>query len=686
MGTERTGAACDATAESGSAFAAGGALCAPPRWAWVLVLLLALLPRAVRWGERLEDPDLRSPAVDAHWHDAYARELAGTGSSWPEGFPVETVTAEPLHRPPGYPWFLSLLYRISGGSTAFALAVQHLLGLVSVALVGLVASRLAGAWAGLAAGALFGLTWLPVHFEGELHAPALLTVLSLGGLALATTPSGAAPSARRGFLAGLLFAAATLTRPNALLPGLAVAAWRARASGSRAALPLLAGLLLAPVPSLVRNLAAAGEPVPMTTAFGINLFLGQRPEARGVIDSDLGPELDHLQYRTCFDWPQVVARVEAREGQALGHAGADRVLRGRALSSMAAEPVGVLARTAVKAGLLLGAREVPHNKEIEAEQRRSASRLLAPLSFPALLALAGIGLALGPRRRLAPASCWALFWALSILPFFVAARYREPLLPVLAIPAGAGLVVLARRAREGRVWAVGLPLLALPFALDRLVTVDLGVPGVKDHLDQGRAWFRLGEHGRAQDAFDAALALQPDLPEALYERALVDLAEERWRAGAARLEQVLSARPDHPKAAANLARLLAEGRAAPDRPRAARLLAVALRGEGPVPQYLALGQPLLLGLATAPQAAARDGAAALALGEALVAACGPADGMPLALRAAALAELGRFEEAERDAAAAEVAARAAGNPGAARAAAEQRTLYARRQPLRIPGP
>jgi tetratricopeptide (TPR) repeat protein len=381
-----------------------------------------------------------------------------------------------------------------------------------------------------------------------------------------------------------------------------------------------------------------------------------------------------------------VARVEAREGQALGHAGADRVLRGRALSSMAAEPVGVLGRTAVKAGLLLGAREVPHNKEIEAEQRRSASRLLAPLSFPALLALAGIGLALGPRRRLAPASCWALFWALSILPFFVAARYREPLLPVLAIPAGAGLVVLARRAREGRVWAVGLPLLALPFALDRLVTVDLGVPGVKDHLDQGRAWFRLGEHGRAQDAFDAALALQPDLPEALYERALVDLAEERWRAGAARLEQVLSARPDHPKAAANLARLLAEGRAAPDRPRAARLLAVALRGEGPVPQYLALGQPLLLGLATAPQAAARDGAAALALGEALVAACGPADGMPLALRAAALAELGRFEEAERDAAAAEVAARAAGNPGAARAAAEQRTLYARRQPLRIPGP
>lgn len=686
MGTEGQGARAAGDRAPGGVHEAAAPPSAPPRWLWVLVLLLALAPRAVRLGERLGDPDLASPAVDAHWHDAYARELAGTGSSWPDGFPVETVTAEPLHRPPGYPWFLALLYGASGGEAAFALAVQHLLGLVSVALVGLLATRLAGgAWPGLAAAALFGLTWLPVHFEGELHAPALLTALTLGGLALATTPSGAAPSARRGFVAGLLLAAATLTRPNALLPGLVVVAWRTRTSGARAALPLLAGLLLAPVPSLVRNLSAAGEPVPMTTAFGINLFLGQRPEARGVIDSDLGPELDHLQYRTCFDWPQVVARVEAREGRALGHTGADAVLRGRALESMAADPMGVLARTATKLGLLLGAREVPHNKEVEAERQRSAARLLAPLSFPFLLALAGIGIALGPRRRLAPALGWVLGWAVSILPFFVAARYREPLLPVLAIPAGAGLVALVRRARDGRVWAVGLPLLALPFALDRLVTVDLGVPGVKDRLDQGRAWFRLGELEEARVAFDEALGLQPDLPEALYERALVDLAQERWREGAARLEQVLSARPDHPKAAANLARILAEGRSgAPDRPRAARLLAVALRGEGPVPQYLALGQPLVLTLATAPEDGGRDGAAALELAEALVAASGPAAGMPLALRAAALAELGRFAEAERDAAAAEAAARAANNPGAARAAAEQRALYARRQPLRIP--
>ena len=148
---------------------------------------------------------------------------------------------------------------------------------------------------------------------------------------------------------------------------------------------------------------------------------------------------------------------------------------------------------------------------------------------------------------------------------------------------------------------------------------------------------------------------------------------------------MLTARPDHPKAAANLARLLAEGRGgAVDRSRAARLLVTALRGEGPVPQYVALAQPVALGLSTAPEASARDGAAALALSEALLSALGPADDMPLALRAAALAELGRFPDAERDAVAAERAARAAGNEGAARAASEQRARYARGEPLRLP--
>ena len=679
-GAERT-AAADAALDAAQADRAS----APPRWAWFLVLLLALVPRIARFGERLEDPDLASPAVDAHWHDAYARELAGTGESWPPGFPVETVTQEPLHRPPGYPWFLALLYRMSGGSTAFAIAVQHLLGLASVGLVGLLARRFAGAWAGLAAAGLFGLAWVPVHFEGELHAPALVTVLTLGALALATTDEGNAPSGRRSLLAGLLLACATLTRPNALLPGLAVAAWRARATGLRSAVPLLAGLLVAPVPSLVRNLSASGEPVPMTTALGINLFLGQRPEARGVIDSDLGPELDHLQYRTCFDWPQVVARVDQVEGASLGHAGADAHLRDLALGSMTADPIGVVTRSLAKLGLLLGAQEIPHNKELEAERARATSGLLAPVSFPLLLALAGLGIAFGPRRRLLPALAWLAGWALSILPFFVAARYREPLLPLLAVVGGAGLVALRSRLREVPALSLGLALLLLPHALTRLVPVDLGVPGVKDRLDQGRAWFRTGDAARAGAAFDEALRLQPGLPEALYERALVDLEGEQWAQGAARLEQVLTARPDHPKAAANLARLLAEGRGgAVDRSRAARLLVTALRGEGPVPQYVALAQPVALGLSTAPVASARDGAAALALSEALLSALGPADGMPLALRAAALAELGRFPDAERDAVAAERAARAAGNESAARAASEQRARYARGEPLRLP--
>lgn len=684
----------DLAASPGSTQKLGG------RRALLLVILIALLPRALRFGERVADPDLASPAVDAHWHDAYARELAGLESSWPVGFPVESVLEEPLHRPPGYPWFLAAVDFLGGGDPRLVLWIQFALGLLTVALVFRLAAQLGGPRAGVVAGLLYGLAWTPVHFEAELHAPALLGALVMGALSL-LLQAGRPLDLRRASLAGVLLAAAVLTRPNTLLPALLLLGWlllRSR-QDPRSRVPLLValGLLLcAPIPSLVRNWSASGRPVPMTTALGVNLYLGQRPEATGVIDGDLGPELGF--YRTCFDWPNVVTRLSQQVGRPLTHEEADAELRRRALAAMGADPAAVITRTLTKASLLLGAREIGHNKEVEQERRRSALRWAAPVGFAWLgpLAIAAVVLFLGGRRRadarpdeaLPPAVpallVWLGGWAISLLPFFVSARYRVPMLPMLSVLAGWGALRLWSYRREVRTWLVLAGLLLLPHVLTAVSSVDTGTPGVKEALDRGRAHFRIEHYGEAAAAFEEAMELAPRAPEVLYERALAHLALGEERAGGQRLEEVLAAEPRHPKASANLARLLAEGRGmTPDRPRAARLLAVALLGEGASPQYVQLAQSLVLELAAAPGAARRDGASALELAEALLAAMGASDGMPLALTAMALAEQGRFEEAMQRADLARQAAQRAGNSTAAEAAATQAAQYARREPFRL---
>ena len=650
----------------------------PGTWL-LLILVLALVPRALHWIERGSDPDLNYPAVDAHWHDAYARDLAGLEPGWPEGFDPAQITEEPLHRPPGYPWFLALLYSLSDGNVRFVLALQHLAGLLSVGLLFLLGRALRGPTLGLVAAALYGLAWSPIYFEGELHAPALLIPLVLGAMLLAVGNGNGPRRPLFSFLAGLLFALGVLCRPNSLLLALAVGGWVWRRAGRRMGACLLAGLVLFPVPSLVRNIQAADQAVPMTTGLGINLFLGQRPEANGVINSDLGQDLG--RYRTCFDWPKVVARLSEQEGRQLSHQEADALLRSRGVSSVLGDPLGFVARTGAKAVLLLGPREVGHNKEVEVERQHSTLLYSAPVEFSLLLGLALLAFLLGRVQGLGIIG-WSMgAWVLALLPFFVAARYRVPLVPLLALPAGAGVLGLVERLREGRrVWLRVAVALSLPFLLGLLPGPDLGVPGVRYHLDRGRAYFRAEAYGDAGKEFDAALELAPGAAAGLYERGLVHLTQSQWPAAQTAFEGVLSKEPRHGKAAANLGKLLLDRGQVRS---AAQVIAVALAEEGGLPQVVDLVRLCVIRLAADPDPSRRDGALALALGDQFLAQKGAGDGLPEALRAAAMAELGDFPGAIAAAERAVLQAQAASNRSAVQAVSNQLAGYRRGQPFRM---
>jgi tetratricopeptide (TPR) repeat protein len=167
----------------------------------------------------------------------------------------------------------------------------------------------------------------------------------------------------------------------------------------------------------------------------------------------------------------------------------------------------------------------------------------------------------------------------------------------------------------------------------------------------------------------------------LYERALVHLSQGQLPEARSALEQVLLQEPRHGKAAANLGKLLLDGGEA----RAAgRMVGLALAEEGGLQQVIDLVQRCVLTLASARDPSQRDGAQALALADQLLAQRGPADGLPEALRAAALAEQGDFAAAIAAAERALSQARAASNRRAAAAVSEQLAGYRQGQPLRMP--
>ena len=547
-----------------------------PRAFLVLALLVAALLRVSYFFERDASVDLRQPTVDAGFHDDWARSLAfGSegASDWrPMHYADPHFDSSPYLRPPGFPYLLAGIYRMSGGSHLAAVAVQMILGCLSVWLLFSMVCRALGPGAGLVAALLLGCHWAPIYFEGELHAPALLIALQLAFAAcLLRFRDARSP----GWLAGaaLALGLAVLTRPNALLYLPAACLWLAWVGRRRArpwrrdALWLCAGVLLSVLPATLRNRAASGQWVPVTTNFGINLYLGNHAGADGLIRDD---PAGIATFKTCYDYPSLMARLETRLGPDPTHGDVSDWFADQAWEWIREHPGEFIALTWRKLRWTLGPMEVGHNKEVALERRASPALRPLPMPFPWMLGLASLGCLLhwlgrrGPglgeareeearRRHELAALALSLLaaYVVSLLPFFAAARYRVPALPWLALLAS--LTVPMLRLQRSRA------LMALGGACALVVLCTWGAPqvsqsGEKWHVDRAIALMK-AEPEAARVELESALEINPTSSRALYELALLEHGQGHPAKARQLYERVLRNNPRHHLALFNVATL-----------------------------------------------------------------------------------------------------------------------------------
>jgi len=253
------------------------------KW-WIsvsVVLFFALFLRVGYLVEICDEPDFSMPWIDAAYHDVWARGIAFDDWSVPEGMNDPEIRTRPYFRPPGYAYFLAGIYKLSGGSYLAPRIVQMALGLLSTFLVMLLGRSLLGVRGAIIAGALFAGSWTSIHFEGQLMAPSLLITLGCT-LILVLSAWCRKITFLNSFLAGLIFAAFALVRPNILLMGPIILAWgfylgyrhNALKCALRGALGLCIAALLIIAPVTIRNYRVSGDLVLITSNAGINLHIG----------------------------------------------------------------------------------------------------------------------------------------------------------------------------------------------------------------------------------------------------------------------------------------------------------------------------------------------------------------------------------------------------------------------------
>ena len=488
---------------------------------------------------------------DSRGYDTWAREIAS--GDW--------LGREVFYQAPLYPYFLGTLYSLFGRDLLIVRLVQAGLGALACVAVGYAARRLIGWQAGFVAGLMLALYPPAIFFDGLIQKSVLDVVFMTLSIALVARLARADARPRLWIALGAALGALSLTRENAVVLVAVVIAWSllcdrtrmktaagesSRSATSRLApmIAVLAGLAIVLTPVLVRNYRVGGGFYLTTSQFGSNLFIGNNASADGsyvALRAGRGsPEYERIDAK---------ALAEQATGRALTPGEVSDYWVGRTRDFITSQPDDWLRLMARKVRLLVSRTEV-----IDTESQESHAEYSGPLRalgslwhFGIALPLAVLGaFVLWPERR----RLWVLYamaagYALSVIAFFVVARYRHPLVPLILPFSAAGAIAIVssfRRERRAPAVAFAFAALAAVFA-----NWPLSQSGSAKAITENNLATALQDEGRLDEAIDRykrALAFDGGYAPALNNLGTALRAAGRLDEAVATYGQALSASGD----------------------------------------------------------------------------------------------------------------------------------------------
>lgn len=452
---------------------------------------------------------------------------------------------------PLYAYFLAAMFTVAGENYVWVLVVQYGLSLLAAYLLYRLSRDLFGTLAGLFTLALYLFYSMILVFDSQLL-DTVFSVLLPSAALLLLHRAPITGRLRQWFGAGVLLGLFALTRPNVMLFFPLAAGWAFWAGGTGKALArrlvpvalVAIGAALCILPFTVRNWVVTGEPVLITAHGGINFYVGNNEKATGFFTPPHGmpplPGIFNLEV------PRRVAEAQSGKTGMSDTEVSDYWFQ-RGTTFIRENPGDFLALTLKKTRAFFNGYEVSLNFDFNYLRRISWSLKFAFLPLAVLLPLGLAGMVLSLRNWRTHLLFYLFFvtYSASVILFFITARYRLPVVPLLLVYGGFTLrTLVAWLSRPAR---LALLLVALVLC-GLLLNVDLGIhfkPGLVahsqaymlecmgridqavskyeealrhdrhlglSHLHLARIHARRGDNERAKAHYQAAMQLSPNDP------------------------------------------------------------------------------------------------------------------------------------------------------------------------------
>ena len=482
---------------------------------WPLIIFAtAFLIRLIYLLQYRSNPAFNFPMVDEQWHLLWAKEIIG-GNFW---------GSDAYFRGPLYPYLLAFFLKITGGSIFWVRFLQIIIASCSAVLVYLLGEKLFSKKAGVVAGFAFAAYATIFFYDAMLLISVIYIFLNLLAVYLLLKQQGKYVP-WRWFLAGVVIGLSAIARPNILLlvPFFLLWIYLTFSTLKNVKKRLfivaiyLAGILVPVLSVTLRNYIVTGEPILISSQGGVNLYIGNNPDAEGL--TMLMPE---VKLDESFPWTEFTAATRAAAEKEAGR----ELTAGQESSFWTHKAINFILRNPGKFIKLTFKKIVyffvgfENSDQTDIYQSRTYSTLFSillwkrPIYFPFglvfPLALVGMIASWARRKETALLYVFIIGYIPTVVLFLVTARHRLAVVPFMLIFAAVGILTILDCIKSKNWRMVRL------YSITFLVTLILS----------NRTYFDIGFENAFQTHFNLALAYeqQGNLPaaETEYREALED--------------------------------------------------------------------------------------------------------------------------------------------------------------------